>query len=375
MSRRLERAAAAVVLALLVVLALTAQFLTPGDHAEAGSAASTESDGRRALLLLLRDLGFRAETWNEAPGALPRGGGLLWMAGTPKHPSSLGDEDEDAEGDPEKDEREPPQPSVAKAPSPAAQGFRAPSHYRRFLEEGGTLILKLDDESRLFLVDELGLVACEDVHPNTDAEAGVRRVRDRRGEEIEVAVEQGSMLLPPPDGSTAEALWWGGTPGGQDEDVLAVMVPVGSGQLVLLGDDSFLANEKLREHDHALLAVRLAEEFARGGRILFDEYALGLWRPRTAMTLLGSKSLLLATLQIAALLLLALWSSAWAREFPRDPRALESASPLLRARALASLLTRAGRIDVLERYHREGTLRSKSRGSRRGSKEMRCKTS
>jgi hypothetical protein len=143
------------------------------------------------------------------------------------------------------------------------------------------------------------------------------------------------------------------------------MVPVGSGQLVLLGDDSFLANEKLRERDHALFAVRLAEEFARGGRILFDEYALGLWQPRTAITLLGSEHLLLATLQIVALLLLALWRSAWAREFPRDPRPLESASPLLRARALASLLARAGRTDVLERFARDESLRSRSRGPRR----------
>lgn len=365
MNQRLEKVAAGAVLALLVLLAVAAQFMTPAEEAEDGSAASPEPEGRRALLLLLRELGYRADTWNEAPGALPRGGGLVWMARPPAKSFELDSDDSETTPDPEPEdpEAEPESAPEPAPPSPAALGFRAPSHYRRFLEEGGTILLHFDDNARKFLVDELGLSVCEDLHASPDAVAGPRSVRDRRGEELELAVEQGGLLFPPPAESTGEALWWGESTGGKE--VLATMVPVGSGQLVLLGDDSFLSNEKLREHDHALFAVRLAEEFARGGRILFDEYALGLWRPRTAMTLLGSSKLLLATLQIAALLLLALWSSAWVREFPRDPRELESASPLLRARALASLLARAGRFDVLGRFLREGTLRKITRGSRR----------
>lgn len=377
MSPRFEKALAGAVLALLVLLAVTAQFLTPGDEPKAGSAASSEPEGRRALLLLLRELGFRSEIWSEAPGALPRGGGLVWMARAPSKPFTLELPavpelpEPSGEGDASETEQttepapDPDTETSAAAASPAALGLRATSHYRRFLEEGGTMVLHFDDRARKFLVEELGLAACEDVHASRVAVAGVRHVRDHRGEELEIQVEEGGVLLPPPAGSVGEALWWGGAASAEGEDVLATMVPVGSGQLVLLGDDSFLSNEKLRDHDHALFAVRLAEEFARGGRILFDEYALGLWRPRTALTLLASPSLLLATLQIAALLLLALWSAAWVREFPRDPRALESASPLNRARALASLLARAGRFDVLGRLLQEGSLRRIALGSRR----------
>ncbi|MFN0007346.1 MAG: DUF4350 domain-containing protein [Planctomycetota bacterium] len=372
MNPRLEKVAAGVVLALLVLLALAAQFLTPAEDSEDGSAASSEPGGRRALLLLLRELGFRAETWNEAPGALPRGGGIVWLARTPSTSSVVDLEPPESKLEPEPEPEPGPEPAPEPEPEPATAetspadfGLRALTHYRRFLEEGGTIILDYDDKARKFLVDELGLAACEDVHASAAAIAGIRHLRDQRGEELEVTLEEGGVLVPPSPDSSGEALWWGGTLSTEGEEVLATMVPVGSGQLVLLGDDSFLSNEKLGEHDHALFAVRLAEEFSRGGRILFDEYALGLWRPRTAMTLLASPELLLATLQVAALLLLALWSSAWVREFPRDPRTLEAASPLLRARALASLLVRAGRFDVLGRFLREGMLRRVARGSRR----------
>jgi len=370
-TRRLERVVAGAVLALLVGLAVTAQILTPGEEPRSGSAASAEPEGRRALLLLLRELGYRAEIWSEAPGELPRGGGLVWLAQAPEKPlvheievpdsGSMQEEETATEPASEPESELAPEP----APSPASLGLRATSHYRRFLEEGGTMVLRFDDAARKFLIEDLGLAACEDVHASRVAAAGPRRVRDHRGEELEIRVEEGGVLLPPPAGSAGEALWWGGTEGAEGEDVLATMVPVGSGQLVLLGDDAYLSNGELSEHDHALFAVRLAEEFARGGRILFDEYALGLWQPRTAMTLLASPNVLLACLQIAALLALAVWSAAWVREFPRDPRSLESASPLDRARALAALLARAGRFDVLARFLREGTLRRIARGSRR----------
>ncbi|HZO10200.1 MAG TPA: hypothetical protein VFC77_12525 [Myxococcota bacterium] len=371
MSRRLEKILAGAVLLLLVVLAVAAQILTPGEEPLAGSAASAAPEGRRALLLLLRDLGYPSEIWSEAPAMLPRGGGLLWMAQVPAKPLALDDEEpepdaEEPEPDVEETPPEPdPEPAAERAPSPASLGLRASSHYRRFLEEGGTIVLRFDDEARKFLIEELGLAACEDVHASRVAAAGLRRVRDHRGENLEIEVEEGGVLLPPPAGSSGEALWWGGAESAEGEDVLATMVPVGSGQLVLLGDDACLSNERLREHDHALLAVRLTEHFARDGRILFDEYALGLWRPRTAITLLASPSLWLATAQVVALLFLALWSAAWVREFPRDPRALESASPLLRARALAALLARAGRFDVLGRFLQGGMLRSSARGSRK----------
>jgi hypothetical protein len=375
-SRRVEKAFAAGLLALLVLLAFTAKVLEPSEEPESGSAESAQPDGRRALFLLLRELGFRAEIWTEAPGMLPRGGGLVWLARPPPgtsfalelpEPSSPPAEPP-AQPTPEPGEPQPPLPSDPEpktpAPSRAALGLRAPSHYRRFLEEGGTIVLRFDDAARKYLVKELGLEVCEDVHASRVAVAGVRRVRDHRGEELGVEVEAGGVLLPPPTGSVAEALWWGGTASAEGEDVLATMVPVGSGQLVLLGDDGFLENGALSKNDHALFAVRLAEEFARGGRVLFDEYALGRWRPRTATSLLASPNLFLATLQLGVLLLLCLWGAAWVREFPRDPPPLEAASPLLRARALAALLARAGRFDVLDRHLRAGALARIARRTR-----------
>jgi hypothetical protein len=374
--QRFEGTFAAGMLVLLLALALTAQFLTPSDEPESGSAVSSLPAGRRALLLLLRDLGFEADAWNEAPGGLPRGGGLVWLARVPEPLPTVDLDSGKEEGASEEKEEESQgeDPAVVEdpaPPSPAARDLRAPAHYRRFLDEGGTMILHFDDDARKFLVEELGLSECEDVHVSRVAPAGVRHVRDSRGEELEVEVEEGGVLVPPTAGSIAQDLWWGGTESSEGEEALATMIPVGSGQVVLLGDDSFLANEKIGERDHALLAVRLVEEFARGGRVLFDEYALGLWRPRTAVGLIASPMLLLATLHIVALLLLGFWRSAWVREFPRDPPALESISPLLRARALASLLVRAGRLDVLARHLREGTRRRISRRSPGASEAMR----
>jgi hypothetical protein len=365
---RVERILAIGLLAFLLGLALAAQFLQPSSDTVDGSAASAEPEGRRALLLLLRDLGIRAEAWSGSPGALPREGALLWLARSPLQRS---EEPEPAEkkGNPADESRE---AKPARAPSPAALGLRSSAHYRRFVEEGGTLVLRQSDEARKFLVDEMGLSACADVHASRVAKAGLRHLGNSRGEVLDIEVREGGVLLAPDTGSTAYALWWGGTESAAGEDVLAMVVPEGSGQVVLLGDDAFLANGRIGERDHALFAVRLVEEFARSGRVLLDEYALGLWHPRTAMSLLASPSLFLASLHLPVLLLLFLWRSAWVREFPRDPPALEAVSPLVRARSLAALLSRAGRFDLLARPLREETLRRLERRSRTSAARVRA---
>jgi len=347
-----ERVFAIVLGVTLVALAIASQFLAPDSTAERGSAVSSQPHGRRALFLLLGELGFRAQAWSDPPGALPRREALLWLARAPEHPTA---EKHTAE---KLADEKPAVEKSAKKRAPVDQGLRALSHYKRFVEDGGTLLLPQGDFSRSFLIDTLGFADCADVHASRVAKPGVRRVHDDDGEELEVDVKAGGVLVLPDAGSRASVLWRGG------DEVLAMSVPAGKGRVVVLGDDGFLANEAIGEHDHALLAVRLAEALAPGKQILFDEYALGLEHPRTTVAILASPSLFLATLHVVVLLALLVLRSAWVREFPRDPAPLESASPLLRARTLGALLARAGRFDVLARSLRDGVASRLDRRSR-----------
>src|SRR5205814_640078 len=57
---------------------------------------------------------------------------------------------------------------------------------------------------------------------------------------------------------------WTAADAGSSEQPFAVAVPEGSGSVVLLASDAFLANRSIGAHDHALAAVRLAEDLGRG---------------------------------------------------------------------------------------------------------------
>ena len=343
MRSRWERAFTLGLGALLLGLALAAQLLQPSGSAEPGSAASAAPDGRRALLLLLRESGLRADAWDEAPAALPRGGALLWLARVPDRAGSEAGEDG--------------------KPAPADVGLRADAHYRRFVEEGGVLLLPEGKEARKFLVERLGLEACGEVEARDDSEAGLHSFRDdpafrdEPGGTLEVEVRKGGTLRLPGAGSKATARWveegTGAGPGG----ALAVEVRIGRGRVVLLGDDGFLDNSRIGEHDHAPAALFLARELAPDRRVLFDEYALGLWRPHSPVAILASPGFFLATLHLLLLLALLVVASAWVREFPRDAPRTASLSPLERARSLAALLARAGRYGLLARLLREGIAR------------------
>lgn len=77
------------------------------------------------------------------------------------------------------------------------------------------------------------------------------------------------------------------------EGVRIGKVTVGSGQLVLLADDSFLTNERIGKEDNAVLASRLLEFLKKGegsGRIAYDEthYGLGQRQSRGTFRILGS---------------------------------------------------------------------------------------
>ena len=64
----------------------------------------------------------------------------------------------------------------------------------------------------------LGLDAFEDVRSSDAAGARVRTIRDSRGETLEIGIAEGTVLLPPPAGSSAQALWWGGAEGAEGEE-------------------------------------------------------------------------------------------------------------------------------------------------------------
>ena len=145
---------------------------------------------------------------------------------------------------------------------------------------------------------------------------------------------------------------------------LAIDTRLGDGHLVLLGNDDFLSNAAIDAADHALLLVRIVEELAQGGPVLFDEYALGRWRPTGATEMALKPRFAAITWHVALLLLLFVWRHAWVREVPRDPEPLAAISPLARARSTASLLERAGRIDVVAEQLVDGVLAQLARSLR-----------
>jgi hypothetical protein len=185
----------------------------------------------------------------------------------------------------------------------------------------------------------------------------VRTLRTESGEELRADWPENASFRDLARNGRVQPLWTAPRSESESDEVLAVIVPVGSGRLVLLGDDGFLDNAHLREQDHALLAVRLAEHLRPGGRLLFDEFALGLWQPHTATSLATSPQLFLITGHLLLLAILFVWTRAWVKTFPRDPPPLSRISPLARARSRAALCERARRYDLLAGMLRRGSLR------------------
>lgn len=363
MSRGLQRGFAVGVLVLLVGLAIAAKFLSPPEEALAGSVESNQQNGRRALLLLLRESGFDAEPWREAPARLEREQALLWL---PRVPPRHGPLTADADVPPKhRDPDEPkapedPAPARKESPSPASAGAFGLAHYRAFVESGGTLVLAADDAARTFLAEDLGIPESSLVEREKEPTILARTFRDEDGAPVELEIVPGHLLRPPAPDSPARVI---AAVSEGDAGILAVEIPAGRGRVVLLGDDSFLGNGYIGEHDHAWFAVRLAEAFAPGRRVLFDEYALGTWHPGSPASILASAKLFLASLHALLLIALVVLRAAWVREFARDPSSEATASPLLRARALSGLLVRARRFDLLSKFLLEGIGRLAERRS------------
>lgn len=347
-SDRVQRALTIAVVAMLVlVLALSQLLPKGGEDRRPGSVASNEPRGRRALFLVLQELGFAPEAWKRNPGALPAGEHVLWTS--------------DAPGELASDEPSPRRRDL----DPGVFDVHAHEHYRRFVEGGGTLIVPWRARTLAFLVDELEVEELAGFEAPEEAPSGERRARAvtiEDGSEIAVEWPDDARLPDALAFAVASASWTSSRDDG-GRDLLAALVPLGGGRIVLLADDSFADNERLGRASHGELAVRLVES-ARAGRVLFDEYALGSWEPESALAVAFSEALAPVSWHTLLLLALFVWMHAWARTFPRDPRALEQLSPLSRARAQANVLERAGRFGQLASFLRRGELKRLARAAR-----------
>jgi hypothetical protein len=367
---RLERVGAIAIAGVMLAFALVTQLLGGPPQSIAGSVDSAAPDGRRALYLLFGAQGYAPEAWRKFPGALPSGEHVLLLASAP-HAAGVGGDDaeEESNNDSESDDTESPEdvedatdstdaavPADDRAPN-AALEFRSLMHYRRFVESGGTLVLPAGPRALEFLVEDLECEPCREIAV-ADSPAGPRLVHTSSGGEWTAQWKFDGTFEALDPASDVRELWWGGPPGGTGDEHFAVQVPLGNGRIVVLGDDGFLENGRLGQDDHALLAVALFEELSRGGRLLFDEYALGLWEASTPIQIATGPSLVLASAHVFLLLALLVWRAAWTLRFPRDPIPLAQVSPILRARSLSSLFERAERVDVLARLLRMGALRT-----------------
>lgn len=334
---------------LLVVVVLGAVLGSFGGRTtRRGSALSSEPGGRRAALLLLDELGFDAAPWTREPGHL-EGGGLLLLYDVPPEPVGYPDPDV-AEGDSER----------------AARRLRDRRHYLRFVEDGGTLLVHADDDLVAFLAEELELHELAQLTEDASA-LRVSTAFLGSGEELRLSWRPLRALPETPELEVLLA---------DDEGrALGVALRVDRGHVVLLSseEDPF-DNDSLDDGDHAFLLTRLAERFAGGRPVRFDDYALGLWTPTSALQLALAPRALLLTLHVLAFLGLLCWYGAWVRAFPRDPRPLEGVAPLERARGFAGLLARHRRFDLLQQALRRGFLRRLARRAGRRERDEAAET-
>ncbi len=322
-ARKLEAWLGGLILGAIVLLALFTQLGPRPGAALRGSIGSVEPEGRRALALLFDRLGLGAEGWRQVPAALPPGAHVVWLARPPGRDVFRRDEPDE--------------------PSENRVGIHALEHYAAFVRQGGTLVVAGED-GLCFLRDDLGFAAAEELEIESHGEE-LRDALLSTGEVVSVRASHAFARLDPggqareiatfvPEGSAAQAPF-------------AVELPEGAGRAIVLAEGEFLDNARIGLADHALFAARVCETASRGGRLLLDEYALGLWTSGTAFTVARSPQMLLVSLHALALVLLWAWMHGVPRAFPRDPEPLESFSPVLRARAQARLLERAGRVRLL----------------------------
>jgi hypothetical protein len=304
------------------------------------SSTSTEPGGRRALFLVLEGLGFAPRAWHQAPIALPDGGATLWLSTAPRWAEMGGSTESDGG-----------------SACTELQDPRHPANYGRFVRGGGTLVAPARPGVLAWLRDSAGLEV--PLWHGLISGQPVGQLTLDTGELLSVDLTSEASE----SGGRAED--WHDLALDEEGRAFAASCSLGEGRVLLLASDDFLTNGELDQPGRGLLAVRLAEVATGGGALLFDEYALGDWRPPSSVGLLTAPGLRELSWNLLLLLLLALVLVAWPREFPRDP-AEAPMDPRVRSKAGARLLERAGRSDLLARELRLGVLRRLARRWRLG---------
>jgi hypothetical protein len=332
-------------LGVLLALTLMAPLFLGGEPPSSklvGSVRSRRAAGRAAAFFLLQELGRDARIFERPPALLPRGSAVLWLARPPFHA-------DEAEGRYLEEDLGP---------------QHAPERYLEFVEAGGTLVLPATEGCVELLVERLGLGALAGLVA-VDASGEPKVEELLLGEEFSFEVEWGDV----------DPFAWIDSQGAsrplvqaQDGRTLVLRLRQGEGSLLLLSDDRFLDNGRIDHVQNADFFLGLVDDLAPGAPILFDEYALGSWRPVGQVGLAFGERFLALSAQLCLLMLFFLWRLAWVREFPHEPVEREHVSPLASAEALVSLYGRAGRSDLLgEALPRGAKLKdSTTRGERHG---------
>lgn len=367
MKRRLGSRVLLGLLILLFVFGVGVLMLDTKSRGVEGSAVSSEEGGRRALLLVLGELGIEAQAWRGSPNTLPQGEHLLWMASAPTRLDGDGD-DESADED-----EQPEVPPDLDGPKPIHADPRHPLNYGVFVRAGGTLVLPYSAANLEWLRESCSLEVPDWPYRRLRSDATIEL---ESGEALRVAFARSvvSSKDTVEDGSDAESptvevgddeeafdprahatLGWHDVAWLENERPFASWVEVGYGRVAFVGDDRFLRNDRLESFDNGLAAVRLVDALRTGGRVLFDEYALGLWLPLSKTELLTTGGLFEIALHAVLLFLLVSWFYGWVREFPRDP-VEPPLNPRLRVQSLAALHERARAFDPLAEELRRGVL-------------------
>jgi len=334
--------------AALLGLGLLLAVLPGRGETRVHSVYSFEPQGLRALFLTLEGLGLPVRAWNATPDELPPEGTLLVLARRPEPPPPIPQELERAES------------------GARTERARDLGHYAEFLERGGTMLfLGCDARTVDFLRDDLGLAGLEDLtaDEHTPATEGPTGLVLGDGERI--ALPRGRLAVLESPGARVLART-------EADEVIALARPQGRGRLALLAVASGrFSNEALQgDGASALLLVRLIEALGPFERVLFDEFALGGWRPDSVASLAFSPRLAVLTLQLLLLGAAFLLRTSWSGPFAREPEPWRVASPLARARAQGELLVRAERWDLLAERLRRGQLeRWDARAGRRSASE------
>lgn len=338
----------------LIVLAVVVQMFLPGAEQKPAphGASSVEPDGRRALRETLGRLGFAPEEWRKSPGALPRGGHVLFLVDAPVESERTRTTRRKKNGDPD-------------VVRPSGRfDLQANENYRAFVEAGGTLVAPWTSRLRDFLAKELEFEEFELLPvPDAGAERAPRVARMPDGTLVTVTWPK-ELALPVELLGAGLDPYWSMPRSDGGEDAAAAVLRVGAGAILVLADPAFGDNANLGEEGNAEALVRLLEDRLRGGRVLFDEYALGRWEPETALGLAFSSALAPTSVHLLVLLALFVWAAAWARAFARDPEPIEQLSPLSRARAQANVLERAERAGLAAQILRRGNLARLARAAR-----------